>query len=480
MGIVRWLDLRLQSLRNMIRFLFNLKLKNPKWISIKLKTTSRLFDFPRKSNDNRTQVLNILFSSFGSQTLSFQQTGYVKLIFPTLTHLWQVYNILLSMNNGPIPLIHFHVPWSNEDLYNLVSLRDPSSPSKTLPKTLDRQMRLKLHRLPRSSIHQYPSLELFLDPNSSYTLRISSSFLDILSQLIRYYIFLLPTFLFTVLCVSYFLQVNYTNLRTYQTMLAWQVHMPIILLISVLYYTMIYMFPSSNFVVNVHANGYYFLLLPAILYFLALSLWAVISFVIDYLLLDSIRSILLPIFAQVQIELNQQTRYSYIIQSIALSIPLFATLILGGSNGHITLFIIASLHIIWRGTINRRLREILTTLLLFHGLLVILHLTGFIVHVKSIIVQGLYPLYFMMPDPSLVSSIFCIFAFYVRFLFTRSSLRFIQTIKSIFSQYNRVILISLAISAQFLCAYSMYYLWIFICLIFIHVAMIFFIPLHQE
>jgi hypothetical protein len=102
------------------------------------------------------------------------------------------------------------------------------------------------------------------------------------------------------------------------------------------------------------------------------------------------------------------------------------------------------------------------------------------VYVKSIIVQGLYPLYFMMPDPSFISAIFCILAFYVRFLFNRSPLKLIQTIKRICYQYNRIILISLAISSQFLCSYSMYYLWIFICIIFIHMAMIFFIPLHQE
>ncbi len=391
-----------------------------------------------------------------------------------------MYNIHLSSTNDQIPLIHFHVPWSNEDLYNLVSLRDPSSPSKTLAKSLHRRMRLKLHRSSGFSMNQYPSLELFLDPKSSYTLQISSSFLDILSQLIRYYIFLLPTFLFTVLCVSYFLQVNYTTLRTYQTMLAWQVHIPIILLISILSHVIISIFPSSNFVVNIHSNGYYFLFLPAILYFLALSLWAIISFLIDYVLLDSIRSILFPIFTQIQIELNQQIKYSYLIQSIALLIPLFATLIFSGSNGHITLFLIAFSHTIWRGTINRRLREILTTLLLFHGLLVSLHLTGFIIHIKSLIVQGLYPLYMMMPDPSFISAIFCILAFYVRFLPNRPPLKLIQTIKWIFYKYNRIILISLAIGSQFLCSYSMYYLWIFICFIFIHAAMIFFIPLHQE
>ena len=422
----------------------------------------------------------ILFLRFGSQTLSFKQTGYKKLIFPTLTHLWQVYNVYLSSDSEQIPLIHFHVPWSNEDLYNLVSLRNPSSPSTVLPKSLHRQMRLKLHRPPRFSLNQYPSLELFLDPNSSYTLQISSSFLDILSQLVRYYIFLLPTFLFTVLCVSYFLQVNYTTLRTYQTMLAWQVHLPIILLITILSKIVILLFPTSNFVVNIHSNGYYFLLLPVILYFLALSIWAIISFLIDYVLFDQIRPLFFPVFAQVQLELNRQMKYSYLIQCILLCIPLLLTFMFSGSNGHMALFIMALGHTIWRGTINRRLQEILTTLLLFHGLLVLLHLTGFIIHIRSILIQGLYPLYVLMPDPSFVSAIFCILAFYVRFLFNRIQWQFIQTIKSIFFKYNRLILISLAISAQFFCSYSMYYLWIFIFFIFIHAAVIFFIPLHKE
>jgi hypothetical protein len=391
-----------------------------------------------------------------------------------------VYNIYLSSNNQKLPLIHFHVPWSNEDLYNLVSLRNPSSPTSNLPQSLHRQMRLKLHRLSLHSINQYPSLELFLNPNSSYNLQINSSFLDILSQLIRYYIFLLPTFLFTVLCISYFIQVNYTGLRTYQTMLAWQVHIPIGILITILYKLIIFIFPSSNFVVNIHLNGYYFLFLPLIIYFLALTLWAIISFIIDYLIFDSIRSILYPIFITIHNELNQQIKYYHLTQLILLLIPLLSTIIFSGSNGHIALFILSLLHIIWRGTINRRLREIFTTLLLFHGLLVFLNLTGFIVHIKSIFVQGLLPLYIIMSDPSLISALCCIFAFYFRFIFNRLQLKLIQKIKFILYKYNRLILILLAISCQFLCSYSMYYLWIYIFLVFIHAAVIFFIPIHPE
>ncbi len=389
-----------------------------------------------------------------------------------------MYNIYLSSNNQQIPLIHFHVPWSNEDLYNFVSLRNPSSPSTNLPTALHRQMRLKLHRPSQSSNNQYPSLEFFLDPNSSYTLQITYSFLDILSQLIRYYIFLLPTFLFTVLCISYFLQVNNPSLRVYQTMLAWQVHLPISLLITILYKIFILLFPSSNFVVNIHSNGYYFLILPLILYCLALSFWAIISFLIDYLIFDSIRPLFYPSFTQIHNELNHQIKYSRLIQWILLLIPLFSTLMFSGSNGHITLFILAVLHTFWRGTINRRLREILTTLVLFHGLLVVLNLTGFIIHIRSIFIQGLYPLYLIMSDSSLISALCCILAFYFRFIFHQTQMKFIQKMKFIFYKYNQIILIFLAISCQFFCSYSMYYLWIFIFIVFIHAAVVFFIPIN--
>lgn len=345
-------------------------------------------------------------------------------------------------------------------------------------------MRLKLHRSSSSlnSIDQYPSLELYLNPNSIYTLTIQSSFLDILSQLIRYYIFLLPTFLFTVLCISYFLQVNYTILRTYQTMLAWQIHVPIAVFITILYKIIISIFPSSNFVVNIHSNGYYFFFLPLILYFLAISFWAIISYIVDYIIFDYLHRMLSPLFNYLYTELYQRSNstYTYLIQLIILSMPLLSTLLFSGSNGHITLFVIALLHIIWRGTINRRLREILTTLLLFHGLLVFLNLTGFIVHVKSIFVQRFLPLYLIMSDPSFISAICCITTFYFRFIFNQRQSRIIQKIRLIFHKYNRSILITLAISCQFLCSYSMYYLWIYISLIFIHVAVIFFIPIHQE
>ena len=392
-----------------------------------------------------------------------------------------MYNIYLSSDNQQIPLIHFHVPWSKEDLYNLVSLRNPSSPSSNLPKSLHRQMRLKLHRLPLSSSpDQYPSLELFLDPNSSYTLQITYSFLDILSQLIRYYIFLLPTFLFTVLCISYSLQVNDTVLRTYQTMLAWQIHIPIAILITILYQIIILAFPSFNFVVNIHSNGYYFVFLPLIMYSIALSLWALISFIVDYLIFDFLRAMLYPATVYIHNELNQQIKYTRLIQWILLIAPLLSTILFSGSNGHITLFILALLHVIWRGTLNRRLREILTTLLLFHGLLVFLNLTGFIVHIKTIFAQGLLPIYMIMPDPSLSSALCCIGAFYLRFILDRSHLQIIQRMKLFLYRYNKIVFILLAMISQFFCSYSMYYLWILICFIFIHAAVIFFVPLHQE
>ncbi len=391
-----------------------------------------------------------------------------------------MYNIYLSSTNQKIPLIHFHVPWSNEDLYNLVSLRNPSSPSSNLPKSLHRQMRLKLHRLPLSPSDQYPSLELFLDPNSSYTLEITYSFLDILSQLIRYYIFLLPTFLFTVLCISYSLQVNDTVLRTYQTMLAWQIHIPIAILITIFYKIIILIFPSSNFVVNIHSNGYYFVFLPLIMYFLALSLWALISFIVDYLIFNFTRIMLSPAIVYVHNELHHQMKYTRLIQLLLLAMPLLSTLLFSGSNGHITLFILALAHAFWRGTINRRLREILTTLLLFHGLLVILNLTGFIIHVKSIIAQGLLPIYLMMPDPSLLSAICCIGAFYLRFTLDRSQSKIIQRMKLILYRYNQLFLISLAMISQFGCSYAMYHLWILIFFVFVHAAVIFFVPLHQD
>ncbi|CAF0734942.1 unnamed protein product [Adineta steineri] len=467
--------------RKMIRF--NLKkldhdIKKYDSILIHLEHVKSQADIYQIENSEQTVEL----STFGSQTLSFKKTGYVKLVFPTLTHLWQVYNVYLSSNNEQIPLIHFHVPWSNEDLYNLVSLRSPSEPSKNLPKSLHRQMRLKLHRLPQSSSNnnQYPSLELFLDPNSSYTLEINYSFLDILSQLIRYYIFLLPTFLFTVLCISYSLQMNDTRLRVYQTMLAWQIHLPIALLISILYKIIIEIFPSANFVVNIHSNGYYFFCLPLIMYFLALSIWAMISFIIDYLILDFVRELLNPALVLVHSEIHQQTKYVHLIQWVILILPLLTTVTFSGSNGHITLFILALIHVVWRGTLNRRLREILTTLLLFHGLLVALNLTGFIVHVKTVFAQGLLPLYIIMSDPSFLSAICCIGAFYLRFILDRTHLNIIQKIKTILYKHNRLILVSLALISQFCCSYSMYYLWILISFIFIHAAVIFFVPIHQE
>ncbi|CAF3395017.1 unnamed protein product [Rotaria sp. Silwood1] len=417
---------------------------------------------------------------FGSQTLSFHKAGYVKLVFPTLIHLWQVYNIYLSSNSQQMPLIHFHVPWSNEDLYNLITLRNPSSPSTVLSKSLYRQIRLKLHRPPLLTTDEYPSVELFLDSNSSYNLQITYSFLDILAQLTRYYIYLLPTFLFTVLCISYSLQVNDVALRTYQTMLAWQIHIPIAICITILYKVMINLFPSLDFVVNIHSNGYYFFFLPLIIYFLALSLWAIISFIIDYLILDFIRSLIYPLFICVHNDLNQQLKYVRLFQGFMLLIPLFSTIVFSGSQGHITLFLIALLHIMWRGTINGRLREVLTTLLLFHGLLVILNVTGFIVHIGSILMQGPYPLYTMMSDPSFFSAICCILTFYLRFRFNRSQVQGIQIIKLTFLKYNRSILILLAIVSQFFCSYSMYSLWILIAFIFFHVAVIFFNPSHRD
>ena len=156
-------------------------------------------------------------------------------------------------------------------------------------------MRLKLHqpRLFDESTDEpsYPSFELFLDPQSSYTLYIDSSLLDMLTQLIRYYIFL-----FTVFCVSSSLQVNdpLLRLRIHETTLAWQFHLPIACLLTIIYRLSIFCFPQSHFVVNMYDNGYYFFVLPLILYALALSLWAWITLIVDNLIFERGRPILHP------------------------------------------------------------------------------------------------------------------------------------------------------------------------------------------
>ena len=459
--------------RKMIEF--NLAMLNdryPSYDSILVRTENTKSQVDIYQIQNGEQVVEL--STFGSRKLTFQQTGYAKLVFPTLTRLWQVYTVRLVSSNLRTPLLHFHVPWSNEDLYNLVSFRDPSSPLTVLAKSLERQMRLKLHR-PRPDSSDHPSLELFLDPTSSYTLHIDFSLLDLLAQLVRYYIFLLPTFLFTVLCISFALQIENTSLRTFQTMLAWQVHLPVSIGLTCLYKLVIVCFPF----VNDHANGYYFFLLPFVLYFLALSLWALIAFVVDYLIFDFIRPMLFPLFTHLSQELNQYVKLSRAVQWVLLALPMLSATLFSGSYGHIGLFFLAVLHTLWRGTINRRLRDILTTLLLFHGLLVVLNLTGFIIHVRSVLIHGPLPLYLIMPDPSLLSAVCCILAFYGRFLFDRNQSRSLSALKSLVQKQSRTILIVLAIVSQLYCSYAMYRLWMLISFVFIHAAMIFFVPTHQ-
>jgi len=454
--------------RKMIRFQID-QLQNYDEIFIRLDNSKSQVNVYQISKSEQSVDL----PTFGSRTFTFSQTSYEKLVFPTLDTLWQVYQLtLISSDSRQTPFIHFHVPWSNEDLYNLVSLRNPSSPSTVLSQTLQRAIRLKLHRLSSTGSS---SIEFYLQPNSTYTFQIHSSFLDILAQLARYYIFLLPTFLFTVLCVSYSIQINNPNLRTYQTMLAWQIHLPMALFITILYRLVIFLFPSMSFVVNLHSNGYYFFILPFILYGLAMSLWACLSFIIDYILFDSIQRLIYPIFIAIQNELYYQQKLFNSIQLLGLLIPLLATVFFSGSNGHIALFLIALVHIIWRRTINRRLQEILTTLLLFHGLLVCLHLTGFILHIKSLLVEGFYPLYMLTWDCSLPSAFISILAFYLRF-----QSKYFSQLQTFAFRYNQLFLFILSLSAQFFCSYSMYLLWIYICVIFMHVALIYFLPKQQD
>lgn len=447
-------------------------------IVIRLDHSKAQVDVFQIDQDEKTVDLPI----FTSQTFNFQKIGYVKLNFPTLTHLWQVYTIRLVSNKDQVPLMHFHVPWSNEDLYNLVTLRNPSSPSTVLLKSLHRQMRLKLHR-PASKNEQSkdsPSLELFLDPQISYTLHIDLSFVDVLAQLVRYHVFLLPTFLFTVLCVSFTLQIYDVRLRVYQTMFAWQVHLPFAVLLTVLYRLLILLCPRSNFVVNLSDNSYYFLLLPMVLYAVALTLWTFIAFIVDYMIFDFIRRFLYPIFIQFHAELSQQTKYTRLVQTILLGSPLIYALIFSGSSAHIALFFLAIGHTLWRGTINIRLREILTTLLFFHGLLVLLNLTGFIIHVRSVFVQSFAPLVMIMPDPSFVSAICSIVAFSFRFIFDRTKITLIGKLRILAHRYARVICMGAAVLSQVYCSYSMSYLWIGICVIFVQATLLFFVPVHQE
>jgi hypothetical protein len=421
---------------------------------------------------------NLHLFRFDSQRLSLKDVGYVKLVFPTLLHLWQVYIVRLTVSNGDIPLMHFHVPWSHEDLYNLISLRDPSSPATVLNKALHRALRLKLHR-PAIDTTAAASLELFLNPRLSYTLQIDSSLWDILSQLVRYYMFLLPTFLFTVLCICVALQINDCRLRTFDTLLAWQVHLPVAGLVFLLYQLLIQFCPQSTFTINLYNNGYYFSLLPLILYAVAMSFWALIALIVDQCIFQVLRSTLSPIANLLVVELNRQTNIMWALQRLLLALPFVSMAICGGANGHIALFFLVVGHTLWRGTINRRLRELLTTLLFFHGLLVILNLTGFIIHLRSIFVQGFLPLYLIMPDPSLISAFCASFVFCTRFTFDRTQSKRLITLRSVLQKHSLVICVLLALLSQVYCAYSIQYLWIFVCLVLFHSTILFFVPTHQ-
>ncbi|CAF1188717.1 unnamed protein product, partial [Didymodactylos carnosus] len=357
--------------------------------------TTQIFQVKNNNDDER----HIQFHSYGSTTYHFNSTGYVKLYIPNLTYLWQVYGVQLESSNCPTtkqrPLIHFHVPWSNEDVYNLVTLRDPSatrsssassSSSSLLSVPLTRNMLLKLHR-PRlnfSKNDDYPSLELFLNVQCAYTLTITYSYLDILSQFIRYYIFLLPSFLFSVLCISLAIQIHFPTMKTYETMFLWSIHLPIAGALTIFDKLVIVLYPlrSSDLIIHLYATGYYFFLLPFVFYLLALTILAIVSYLFDRLCFDLIRYFCQNLFQMTYNELQRYQNSAKYVKILWFFILISCTLLISGSCGQIALCYIAFFHCLYCGYINRPLREILTTLFLFHLLLVSLNLSGFIVHIR--------------------------------------------------------------------------------------------------
>jgi len=79
-----------------------------------------------------------------------------------------------------------------------------------------------------------------------------------------------------------------------------------------------------------------------------------------------------------------------------------------------------------------------------------------------------------------LSAICCIVAFYLRFTLDRSQSKIIQRMKLILYRYNQLFLILLAMISIFGYSYAMYHLWILIFFVFVHAAVIFFVPLHQD
>ncbi|XP_068084428.1 GPI inositol-deacylase isoform X2 [Anabrus simplex] len=121
---------------------------------------------------------------------------YYELAVPGLEYAWQAYLLHViptscqSEEHEAVAVME--VPWSNEQTYTRIT------------SALQKAVQLKLHT-PRPSgftKNKPVKVRLILDPACKYTVRIQSSFLDSLGQLVRFYVTLLLPYVASILLLT--------------------------------------------------------------------------------------------------------------------------------------------------------------------------------------------------------------------------------------------------------------------------------------
>lgn len=411
------------------------------------------------SRNSRREPIRKFSLRFSSTKLSFEGKSYVKLIFPSLTKLWQIYQVKIDAKQNEIPLMRFNVPWSNEDLYNLISEKNPS-------KLIHRSIRLKMHRSRKfSGNNSSVSLEIFFGRKSTQKLTIEFSSIEFLSQLVRYEIFLLPTYLFTVLCVSLSILLVDDRIRLIETFFRWKIHLSFA--VFLVFFSRLTNSLRPNF-----DSSYDFLVLPFFLYFFSMSFWMLISFFVDFLFFGWFRFF----FTTNLLEIDRifQPKSSFF-----LVLPFFSIFLFSSSHGQIAMFFISFVDAIYRGTIHRRFSHILSFLLFLQAFLLVFNSAAFIVHVRNLLVASFLPIFIVGNDSTLLPTFVTFFTFSLRFLLPKMQNSFLHRIKLFLQHNGQIICFIVALFNQIFCFYSICYLWIFVNFIFILVDFSFFLRSHS-
>ncbi|RWS27273.1 GPI inositol-deacylase-like protein [Leptotrombidium deliense] len=168
---------------------------------------------------NRAIVLPSLFQSLTSWIFSditvlnipiTEESTFYNLTLLGIEQIWHSYWVKLEVVScyptaSQVSYIHFSVPWSKEDTFTTVRSK----------KRLSAETVVKLNvPKPNANDNRHPYINLILDPNCGYTLKMKLSLSEVLGQIFRHYYHHLLPWINAILLSALAFQIKPTELKS--------------------------------------------------------------------------------------------------------------------------------------------------------------------------------------------------------------------------------------------------------------------------